>query len=56
MYRRLGRSGGRNWLPWQQDVYDLSSQPPSVLLHLWGEGKTMTKALQAKGKVPRPVT
>lgn len=21
---------------WRQEVYDLSSQPPGVLLHLWG--------------------
>lgn len=38
-----------------QNVCDLSSQPPSVLLHLWGDENTMTKALQAKRKVPQPM-
>lgn len=46
------------WRPelaaWRHEVYDLSSQPPSVLLHLWGVGRMTDKVLQAKRKVLRP--
>lgn len=46
------------WRPeltaWQQQTYDLSSQPPSVLTQLLDGGRMTAKALQAKTSVLRP--